>query len=172
MFTFRAFEDKDAERILSWIKDEHSFRQWSADTYKDYPAKPEDIIARYNEIKSNHNGLVYPLMFTCDGEAVGHLIIRILEKEQGLVRFGYIIVDSEKRGQGLGSKMLREALDFVSENLGAKRVTLGVFENNPGAVNCYKAVGFKQTEMNEYTINGEVWKCPEMEYVFATGIEE
>ncbi len=166
MYTFREFEDKDASTIISWIKDEHSFRQWSADTYKDYPVKPEDIIARYDEIKSNHNGFVYPLMFTQGERTVGHLIIRVLDKEQGLVRFGYIIVDAKERGKGLGSKMLREALEFAHNNLKAKRVTLGVFENNTGAFTCYKAVGFKEFGMNEYTINGEVWRCPEMEIVF------
>lgn len=165
MYAFRDFENEDAGTILSWIMDEHSFRQWSADTYKDYPAKPEDIVARYTEIKANHKGLVYPLMFTCEGETVGHLIIRVLDKESGLIRFGYIIVASDRRGQGLGSKMLRDALAFARDTLDANRVTLGVFENNRGAFNCYKAVGFKQTEMKEYTIMGEVWKCPEMEIV-------
>ena len=166
MFYFRPFEDADAEIIISWIKDEHSFRQWSADTYKDYPVKPEDIIARYKEIKENHKDGVHPLMFMDGDKTVGHLIIRVIDKEQGDVRFGYIIVDRNLRGQGYGSKMLREALLFAQNELSAKRVTLGVFENNQGAYNCYKAVGFRQTSMNQYTINGEVWNCPEMECVF------
>lgn len=166
MYSFREFETGDAESILGWIKDEHSFRQWSADTYKTYPAKSEDICARYSEIKTNHQGLVYPLMFVDDNKTVGHLIIRVLDKEQGLVRFGYVIVDSDKRGQGIGSKMLREALRFADEKLNAKRVTLGVFENNQGAFNCYTAVGFKKYGMDEYNICGDIWKCPQMEYIF------
>ncbi len=166
MLSFRAFEDSDAQTIISWIKDEHSFRQWSADTYKYYPAKPEDIIARYDEIKENHKGLVYPFMLTEDEETVGHLIIRVLDAEAGLVRFGYIIVDTEKRGKGYGSKMLRLALNFACEALNAKRVTLGVFENNPGAYRCYRTVGFKEFDSIDTIINGEPWKCLEMEYTF------
>ncbi|MBE6734101.1 MAG: GNAT family N-acetyltransferase [Ruminococcaceae bacterium] len=165
MLSFRPFEEKDAQTIISWIMDEFSFRQWSADTYKDYPVKPDDIINRYKEIKDNHKDGVYLLMFTDDDNTIGHLIVRVIDKEKGLVRFGYIIVDSNLRGQGYGSKMLRKALEFARNELYAKRVTLGVFENNQGAATCYKAVGFRQIEMNQYTINGEVWNCPEMECV-------
>ncbi len=166
MLSFRPFENDDALTILSWINDEHSFRQWSADTYKEYPAKPEDIVARYTMIKENHKGLVYPFMLADGEETVGHLIIRVLDAERGFVRFGYIIVDSEKRGKGYGSKMLRMALEFACENLGAKRVTLGVFENNPSAYRCYKAVGFNEFDSQDTIINGEAWKCLEMECLF------
>lgn len=166
MLSFRPFEDSDAQTIISWIKDERSFRQWSADTYKDYPAKPEDIVARYAEIKENHKGLVYPFMLTDGEETVGHLIIRVLDADAGIVRFGYIIVDAEKRGKGYGSIMLRLALDFACEALNAKRVTLGVFENNPSAYRCYKAVGFNEFDSTDTIINGEPWKCLELEYLF------
>ncbi len=166
MLSFRPFENYDAQTIISWIKDEHSFRQWSADTYKNYPPVESDIVARYAEIKENHKGLVYPLMLTENGETVGHLIIRVLDEEKGFVRFGYIIVDTEKRGKGYGSKMLRLALNFAAETLNAKRVTLGVFENNPSAYRCYKAVGFNEFDSTETIINGEPWKCLEMEYTF------
>lgn len=166
MLSFRAFKDSDAQTIISWIKDEHSFRQWSADTYKNYPPVPSDVVARYTEIKENHKGLVYPLMLTDGDIVVGHLIIRVLDADAGLVRFGYIIVDTEKRGKGYGSKMLRLALSFACETLNAKRVTLGVFENNPNAYRCYKAVGFNEFDSTDTIINGEPWKCLELEYLF------
>lgn len=166
MEQLRAFELDDAETVISWIKDEHSFLQWSADTYKKYPIYPVDMIARYDEVLRAHNGMAFPLIFMDEGVVVGHLLVRVIDKEQGLVRFGYIIVDSEKRGKGYGSKMLRIALEYACEKLGAKRVTLGVFENNPSAYRCYKAVGFNQIDSIDTIINGEPWKCLELEYVF------
>ncbi|MBQ8001457.1 MAG: GNAT family N-acetyltransferase [Ruminococcus sp.] len=166
MLSLRPFESADADLIISWIKDEYSFRQWSADTYKNYPIEPADIVARYAEIKENHKGLVYPLMLTDGENTVGHLIVRVLDAEQGVIRFGYIIVDSQIRGKGYGSKMLRMALEYACDKLGAKRVTLGVFENNPNAYRCYKAVGFKQFDSTETIINGEPWKCLELEYIY------
>lgn len=166
MFSLRAFEENDASSILSWIKDEHAFRLWSADTYKDYPIVPSDVVARYSEIRKTHNGIVFPLMFVEDDVTVGHLIARVVDKDRGLVRFGYIIVDTQKRGKGYGSRMLRAALEFAQHKLDARRVTLGVFEDNESAFRCYTAVGFRQFDSIEYNICGDTWKCLELEYLF------
>lgn len=166
MFILRHFENDDAQTIISWIKDEHSFLQWSADTYKKYPIYPSDMLARYDEVSIAHEGMSFPLVLMDEGDVVGHLLVRVIDKEQGLVRFGYIIVDSEKRGKGYGSKMLRMALEYACEKLDAKRVTLGVFENNPNAYRCYKAVGFNEFDSVDTIINGESWKCLELEYSF------
>ena len=44
----RPFCSNDAETILSWCKDKHAFRFWSADRSKDYPAKPEEMMRQYD----------------------------------------------------------------------------------------------------------------------------
>ena len=58
--TLRPFNINDAPTILSWCKDKHAFRLWSADRYKDYPAKPEEMMEQYN---SNN---MYPLTAVVD----------------------------------------------------------------------------------------------------------
>ena len=58
--------------------------------------------------------------------------------------------------------MLQLGLKYAKEIYGAKKVSLGVFENNKPAYYCYKAVGFKdvvQEELETYPILGEDWKC-------------
>ena len=48
---------------------------------------------------------------------------------------------------------------------GAKRATLGVFENNPSAYYCYRAVGFDDVVLDEpetYGVLGEEWACKEL----------
>lgn len=162
MFTLREYRDSDADIILSWIIDEKSFRQWSADKYKEYPAKAEDVNTFYEEIKPNG---AMPFMFCDCDKPIGHLIMRpLVDEDIKTIRFGFIIVDSTIRGKGYGKAMLQLALRYAFDNLSAERVTLGVFENNPNALNCYESVGFKLTsEINSYTIDGEEWKCPEME---------
>ena len=97
---------------------------------------------------------------------VGHMIMRFTDASKKTLRFGFIIVDSEKRGQGYGKEMLRLALKFSFDILKAKTVTLGVFENNPAAYHCYRSSGFHevQSELGYYHVMGEDWKCLEMEY--------
>ncbi len=43
----RPFNPEDAVKILSWCKDKHTFRLWSADRYRDFPAQPEDVMEQY-----------------------------------------------------------------------------------------------------------------------------
>lgn len=62
--------------------------------------------------------------------------------------------------------MLKLAIDYTFNILGAKRITLGVFDNNPRAYCCYKASGFEEIENDKgFTIEmlGEKWKIIEME---------
>ena len=42
--TLRPFLSDDAATILSWCKDKHAFRLWSADRYKDFPAQPDEMM--------------------------------------------------------------------------------------------------------------------------------
>ena len=40
--------------------------------------------------------------------------------------------------------MLKEALKFSFENLGAREITIGVFEENLSALSLYKSLGFAE----------------------------
>lgn len=55
--------------------------------------------------------------------------------------------------------MLNLGLKYAFEILGAERVTIGVFDNNTIAHNCYKKVGFVDREI----IKDEPWNIIEME---------
>ena len=81
------------------------------------------------------------------------------------MRFGFVIVDPEKRGRGYGKAMLRLGLQYAFEIYGAEKASLGVFENNPSAYFCYKAAGFTDVPMEKpetYQVLGEDWACREM----------
>ena len=62
--------------------------------------------------------------------------------------------------------MIQMAMKYAFEMLGAKKVTLGVFDNNLPAYYCYKAAGFAEITMEQpciFEILGEKWNCIEME---------
>ena len=161
MYSLREYTSDDAFTILGWILDEKMFRQWSADKYKAYPAKPEDMNGFYDEVRKNGGT---PFLFCDEGKVIGHFLLRPLSNEEvKTVRLGFIIVDSTVRGKGFGRKMLELALDCAFKNFDCKRVTLGVFENNPKAKKCYESLGFTQWGETTYCSNGEEWKCLEME---------
>ena len=155
--TLRQFNINDASTILSWCKDKHAFRLWSADRYKDFPAKSDEMIEQYE--KEN----MYPLTAVADDEIVGHILLRFPSEDKSVIRFGFVIVDDSKRGKGYGKQMLRLAIDYAQQELGVQKITLGVFCENLSAVECYKSVDFRITGADAYQIDGEEWKGFEME---------
>ena len=153
----RPFNINDAATILSWCKDNHAFRLWSADRYRDFPAKPEEMTEQY---KGDN---MYPLTAVVGDAIVGHILLRFPSEDKSLIRFGFVIVDDSKRGKGYGKQMLRLAVDYAQQILGANRISLGVFCDNLSAIECYKSVGFRIIGEDSYPIDGEEWKGYEME---------
>ena len=160
MLSIRPYNAADAEIILSWCPEEKAFYQWTAGILGDFPISQEEF------------SFVASLMpFTAFDETgiVGFFTLRVPDGTSDELRFGFVIIDPEKRGKGYGKEMLRLGLKFAFESYGAKRASLGVFENNLPAYYCYKAVGFEDTVTDTaetYRVLGEEWRCKElkMEY--------
>ena len=164
MLRLRPYKKCDAKYILSWIKDEHAFRFWSADRYDHYPITQDDMNQHYAGFDEVDN--FFAMTAYDENGVVGHMILRFTDDKKEVLRFGFVIVDDLKRGQGYGKKMLQLAIHYGFELLKVKKITLGVFENNVAAYHCYKSVGFKDVILDEYeyyTIHQERWKCLELE---------
>ena len=163
MLRLRPYKTCDAETIVSWIGDEFAFRQWCADRYDRYPITADDMNAHYGAFHGKD--WFFPMTAFDEGGVVGHLIMRFTDDAKTTLRFGFVIVDRAKRGKGYGREMLLLAKKMAFEILGAKTVTLGVFENNPAALRCYLAAGFQLVPTDEpeyYHVLGEDWKCLEL----------
>ncbi len=156
----RPYKRSDADAILSWCKDERAFYQWSAGVMGEFPITTEQF------------DFVNNLMaFTAVDEEgiVGFFTMRCPTDSFDELRFGFVIIDPTKRGKGYGKSMLLLGLKYAKEIFGAKKVSLGVFENNERAYYCYKSVGFRDVAVKEaesYSILGEEWQCRELEVCF------
>ena len=91
----RPYKKDDAETILSWIKDEKAFYKWTAGILGEYPISVEQF-----------NALSNLMAFTAidDNEIIGFFTMRRPYEFFEELRFGFVIVDSEKRGQGYGKR--------------------------------------------------------------------
>lgn len=164
MIRLRPYKACDAAVIASWIKDEISFRKWCADRYEKYPITGDDINAHYNGMA--YSDSFYQMTAFDESGIVGHLIMRFTDEDKTVLRFGFIIVDDSRMGEGLGKEMLRLASKYAFDILKVQKITLGVFRNNEPAYRCYKAVGFREVMTDEpeyYDIFGERWECIELE---------
>ena len=157
MIRLRPYNANDADIILSWSKDARTFYKWSAGVLGEHPIT-KDQFSFVNKL----------MAFTAidDDDLVGFFTMRRPTESHDELRFGFVVVDPEKRGKGYGKAMLQLGVTFAKELYGAKKVSLGVFENNQSAYHCYKAVGFEDVVLEKtekYVVLGEEWKCLELE---------
>ena len=167
MLRLRPYKPSDAETIVSWCRDELTFRRWTSDRYDSYPITAADMNEKYiaNNGDCAESDNFYPMTAFDENGIAGHLIMRYTDKERSVLRLGFVIVDDSRRGMGYGKQMIGLALRFAFEVFGAKKVTIGVFDNNPAAYGCYKSAGFTDapTEPVSCEFCGEIWRILELE---------
>lgn len=167
MLYLRPYKKQDAATIISWCENEDVFRKWTSDRYDTYPITEEDMNYKYFDLNGDctEEDNFYPMTACDESGIVGHFIIRYVGGDRSVLRLGFVIVDDKKRGLGIGKKMIQLAVDFAFNTMGAQKLTMGVFENNPQAYHCYKAAGFKDTagEQEVCELFGEKWKILELE---------
>ena len=159
---FMPYQERDEALVRSWIASEKQFYQWSSGVLGPWPMPAGTLNAFYREWKQIHKYLVF---CGCDDDMrpLGQMILRYPDEDRRHVRFGFILIDPARRGQGLGRQMLELAIRYAREFLKAEDVCLGVYSNNPGAVALYKKLGFRDTrEVEESHYMGETWYCREM----------
>ena len=160
----RPYQPSDAAVITSWLKSEYLMRQWCADRYEHFPVTPEDMnrhYARYIDGQRSH-----ALTMVDGNDIAGYITLRVPADNPTEQRLRFVLVDDSKRGCGLGKALVSMAVKYAFETLGATKVSLGVFENNPSAIHCYESVGFMRViapTTESYSCLGEIWNCIEME---------
>ena len=168
MIRLRPYKPCDAKSIVSWCKDEKTFLLWGGDHFGTFPISKEIMNRKY----FNDNGdcteedNFYPVTAFDDDGIVGHFIMRYLHGDSRILRFGWVIVDDAKRGHKYGQRMLTLGLKYAFEIMQVDKVTLGVFEENAAAYQCYLSTGFHQPPEKPESfedILGEKWKIIELE---------
>lgn len=160
MINLRPYKMEDADIILSWCKNEIDFYKWTAGVLGSYPL----TVSQFNKVSS-----LMAFTATYDNEIIGFFTLRKPGETQDELRFGFVTVDSSKRGMGYGKAMLNLGIEYAREKYGVKKVSLGVFDNNMPAYYCYKSVGFQDCKLEKeekYSVLGENWNCLELEMLF------
>ena len=108
--------------------------EWSADRISKYPFDAEDLDAHHQHtIKTE---MFTPYTFVDENDLpTGHIAIRYPDPEdESSLRFGFVIIDPERRRKGLGGMMLAAACEYSKNILKSERATLAVFTRNEKAL--------------------------------------
>lgn len=143
MIRLEPFTSGDIDRLLGWIRSPEELMLWTASSFG-FPLTCEHIEGHLRDSAERGDRQIFKAVEEGGGAAVGHIELGAIDPRNRSVRIGRVLVDPERRGQGLGGSMMRAALRKAFEELRAHRVELGVFDVNPAAIACYERVGFQR----------------------------
>ncbi|MHB8131717.1 MAG: GNAT family N-acetyltransferase [Mobilitalea sp.] len=167
MVRLRPFKFCDAKYLLEWVQEEHLFTMWCANKFE-YPLTHEQILVYKDTYENDEQGWIFTALDE-SGLPIGHLLMRRANYTNLSIHFGFVIIDENHRGHGYGKEMVELAVKYAFDILKVKKVTLGVFANNPAAHNCYKSVGFVDKKFYEdfFPYKDEKWGLYDMQVVDA-----
>ena len=130
MIRLESFTPADFQQLIDWINSEELLTKWSGTLFS-YPLTFESMKWYINDTNVVN-------------ETVGHISLGGLSWKNRSARISRVLVGktSEQR-RGICQHMTKAVLKIGFEELGLHRIGLGVYENNPGAIQCYKKCGLK-----------------------------
>jgi len=147
MIKLRDFRACDFDYMIGWLSDEKTFYQWCGSDFS-YPLD----LSQLAEYKHSVDISPTDFAFTAVDESekpVGHIGLKIFDQEKGCCMLRYVLIGEESmRGKGLGSEMVRLALEFAFYRLKMNIVALKVLSRNTGAIRCYKKLGFEMAKFS------------------------
>ncbi|ROO85480.1 RimJ/RimL family protein N-acetyltransferase [Actinocorallia herbida] len=155
----RAFEAGDVPGLLRWIDGFEALVLWTGPNRFRWPLDRAQL-ARY-AAEAGTDLLIWS--FVDHGAVVGHASLAV-DRAAGTARLGRVLVAPEARGRGLGEAVVRAAQRAAFADPGTRRLTLGVYARNTGAVRLYERLGFVREEGagTQVLVNGVPWSSFEM----------
>lgn len=146
MLRLRPYKPCDAEKIVSWCQNEETFHKWGGDYLGTYPITAEIMNHVYFEKNGNciEKDNFYPITVFDEDGICGHFIMRYINGDNRIIRFGWVIVAPNHRGKGYGKEMLLLGIKLAREIYHADKLSIGVFADNDSAHYCYTSVGFRE----------------------------
>lgn len=157
MVRLRPFKKQDIDKILHWVENERQMIIWASGVFT-YPMTREQVLARVEAAEAADDEWVMAALDE-QGEIIGQLYMRMVNYEENRVHLNMILLDPKRRGQGLGTEMVKKTAEYAFQILGMKKMTLGVFECNTAAHRCYLKAGLHDTFLEEHACEyqGEVF---------------
>ena len=143
MIELLPFTEADIDRLIGWVTSLETHLLWTASGFE-YPLTREPFQRFLRDSATREDRLFYKAVDAGTGEAVGHLELGAIDRRNQSLRIGRVLVAPGAQGRGVGTGMMRAALEIAFGRLGMHRVDLWVFDVNPRAIACYERVGFQR----------------------------
>ncbi len=160
----RPCKREDGRFLINWLTEERQMHMWCGDHFI-FPLTEEQMNGYYKEMEEDERSWGFTVLDQ-SGTPAGSFKMTRADYDAESIHLGFIVIDPKRRGQGLGREMVSMAVNYGVRLLGMKRITLKVFENNPGARRCYEKAGFAVESCNEkgFLYHDEMWSVFLMSY--------
>jgi RimJ/RimL family protein N-acetyltransferase len=153
---FRPFQPHDYPRLLAAIDSLQALVQWAGPLFR-FPLDEAQLEAyRASALGDASTRRIYT---ACDGTGrpVGHIELNDIDGYSA--RVCRALIDPPFRGRGFGRAIVRRALQIGFDELGLRRMDLGVYDFNTAAIRCYELEGFvKEGHLRQARrVGDEIW---------------
>lgn len=131
-------QDHLSQKYVDWLNDEDVIRY--LETKAGYTIELLEEFLAEVEKKSI---LFWGIHLKETGEHIGNIKIDPINKKDNSGEYGIMMGDKEKWGKGYGKEASNRIIEYCFNEIKLSSITLGVVEDNEGALNLYKKIGFK-----------------------------
>ncbi|MGM0846767.1 MAG: GNAT family N-acetyltransferase [Bacillota bacterium] len=165
MVELQYFTEADFEKLIGWFDSKKEYIQWGGGGFG-YPLTHNNLHSHLEGAnRENRKKLIYKVVDTASGKAVGHISLESIDRENNSARVCRVLVgDDSMRGKGIGEIMMKEILKVAFDELNLHRVSLGVYDFNHSAIKCYEKAGFQKEGLKRdvQKYEDEYWNLWEM----------
>jgi len=153
MIQLEPFTEADLDRLIGWVASEERHFLWTA-SFFEYPLTREPFQKLMEESAARGDRLFYKAVAPETGEAVGHIEFGAIDRINRSTRIGRVLVSPEAQGRGVGTAMMRAALEIAFGQMKMHRVDLWVLDINTHAIACYEKLGFRHEGLCRESFKG------------------
>lgn len=158
MIRIEKFEQGDIPGFLLWMfNTDREFLVQFAGPHYDFPLDKKQLL----ETVTDENILAFKAVEEKNNLMIGHCQLIRINRETKSASLGKVLINPRVRGQGYGSNMVKQVMDYAKQKLNLKKLSLRVFEFNTAAYHCYLSLGFSELKREEvfYKTLNKTWTC-------------
>lgn len=143
MIRLEPFCPDDFQQLIDWIDTEELLINWSGSLFS-FPLTMASLAwyIKDTNLINESGAFVYKAVESETGVVVGHISLGGLSWKNRSSRISRVFVRPDAIQKGICQQMTKAVLKIGFEELGLHRISLGVYENNKAALNCYLKSGF------------------------------
>jgi RimJ/RimL family protein N-acetyltransferase len=166
MLLLAPFTEHDFPQLISWLNSERLLKEWSGPMFS-FPLTTDQLHRYLHEANRAQQSelFAYKVIDAATNTTVGHISLAHLNWGDKTGRITRVLVgDPALRCRGYGQAMVKALLKLGFEQLGLRRISLGVYDFNSPAIRCYQRCGFHHIGTLRHVVRyeGEYWSSVEM----------